>query len=105
MRALVEASRRSAFPRLRPPGTIHSVNRILQEQDYGRLKGASKGLVRRYPPKITGLSRRQVARWIRCYPQGFAVKPRAYRRHRFPQRCTRIDIELLAEVDEAHEKH
>ena len=31
------------------------------------------------------------------------LQPRAYRRHRFPQRYTRADIELLAAVDEAHE--
>ncbi len=31
------------------------------------------------------------------------VKPRAYRRHRFRKRYTGADIELLAEVDEAHE--
>jgi transposase InsO family protein len=79
------------------------VNRILRGQDYGRLKRASKGLVRSYLAKMTGLSRAQVARLIRCYQQGGAVKPRAYRRHRFPQRYTRTDIELLAEVDEAHE--
>ena len=32
-----------------------------------------------------------------------AVQPKAYRRHRFPARYRREDIELLASVDEAHE--
>jgi transposase InsO family protein len=41
-------------------------------------------------------------------PQTFAVatqslQPAYYRRHRFPQRYTRADIELLTTVDEAHE--
>ena len=49
------------------------------------------------------MSRAQVARLIRCYQQGNEVKPRAYRRRRFPQRYTGADIELLAVVDEAHE--
>src|SRR5438067_7542111 len=34
---------------------------------------------------------------------GGEVKERSYRRHRFRQRYTRADIELLASVDEAHE--
>jgi hypothetical protein len=52
---------------------------------------------------MTGLSRAQVTRLIRCYQQGGEVKARAYRRHRFPQRYTPADIERLAHVDEAHE--
>jgi transposase InsO family protein len=79
------------------------VNRMLRGQDYGRLKREGKGLVRRYLAKMTGLSRAQAARLIRCYQQGGEVKPRAYQRHRFPNRYTRADIELLAELDQAHE--
>jgi transposase InsO family protein len=79
------------------------VNRTLRQQDYGRLKRQAKGLVRRYVAKMTGLSRAQTARLIRTYQQGQEVKPRAYRRRRFPQRYTAADIELLAEVDTAHE--
>jgi hypothetical protein len=54
-------------------------------------------------PKMTGMSRAQVARLIRCYQRGEEVKPRVYRRHRFSSRYTRVDVELLAVVDEAHE--
>jgi transposase InsO family protein len=79
------------------------VNRTLRQQDYGRLKRQAKGLVRRYVAKMTGLSRAQTARLIRIHQQGQEVKPRAYRRRRFPQRYTAADIELLAEVDTAHE--
>jgi transposase InsO family protein len=79
------------------------VNQSLREQDYGRLKRSGKGVVRRYLAKMTGLSRAQVARLIRCYQRGEEVKPRVYRRHRFSSRYTRADVELLAVVDEAHE--
>jgi transposase InsO family protein len=79
------------------------VNRTLRQQDYGRLKRSGKGLVRRYIAKLTGLSRAQAARLIRCYQGGGEVKPRAYQRHRFSKRYTRADIEVLATVDEAHE--
>ena len=47
-----------------------------------------------------GVSRAQVARLIQCYQQGGVVKRRLYRRHHFPNRCARTDIESLAAVDE-----
>jgi transposase InsO family protein len=79
------------------------VNQSLCQQDYSRLKRSGKGVVRRYLAKMTGMSRAQVARLIRCYQRGGEVKPRVYRRHRFSSRYTRADVELLAVVDEAHE--
>jgi transposase InsO family protein len=60
-------------------------------------------LLRRYAEKLTGLSRAQVTRLIGRYLQSGEVKETRYRRHRFAQRYTRADIELLASVDEAHE--
>ena len=44
-----------------------------------------------------------MTRLIGCYQQGGEVQPRAYRRHRFANRYTGADVELLAAVDEAHE--
>jgi hypothetical protein len=52
---------------------------------------------------MSGLSRAQVMRLISLFQQGEPVQPRAYRRHRFASRYSRFEIELLAEVDEAHE--
>jgi transposase InsO family protein len=103
IRALVEASGEVRF-RCQNRGELYKwVNRTLRQQDYGRLKRSGKGLVRRYIAKMTGLSRAQAARLIRCYQGGGEVKPRAYQRHRFANRYTRADIEVLAAVDEAHE--
>ena len=79
------------------------IDQTLRRLKYGELKRSGRGLVRRYVAKVTGLSRAQVARLIRGYQQGHAVERRAYKRHRFTPRYTRADIELLAEVDEAHE--
>ncbi|HYI97301.1 MAG TPA: hypothetical protein VEX68_27430, partial [Bryobacteraceae bacterium] len=64
---------------------------------------SSRGLVRRYLAKMTGLSRAQITRLIQLYSKGEAVKARSYRRHRFASRYNQADIELLASVDEAHE--
>ena len=103
IRALVEASGEVRF-QSQDRGELYAwVSRTLSQQDYGRLKRGGKGLVRRYIAKMTGLSRAQAARLIRCYQGGGQVKPRAYQRHRFSKRYTRADIEVLAAVDEAHE--
>jgi transposase InsO family protein len=103
IRALVEASEEVRFHSQDREELYGWVNRTLRQQDYGRLKRGGKGLVRRYIAKLTGLSRAQSARLIRCYQQGGEVKRRAYQRHRFANRYTRADIEVLAAVDEAHE--
>jgi transposase InsO family protein len=103
MRVFLEASGEVRFRAHDRRELYGWVNRTLRQQDYSQLPRASKGVVRRYVAKMTGLSRAQVTRLIGCYRQGGEVRPRAYRRHRFPQRYTRADIELLAAVDEAHE--
>jgi transposase InsO family protein len=103
MRAFLEASGEVCF-RADHRGELYDwVQQTLRRQEYGGLKRRGKGMVRRYLAKMTGLSRAQVTRLIRCYQQGGEVKARAYRRHRFPQRYTPVDIERLAQVDEAHE--
>ena len=52
---------------------------------------------------MTGLRRAQVTRLLRSFSVEREVKVKAYRRNRFATRYTKADIELLAEVDEAHE--
>jgi transposase InsO family protein len=79
------------------------VNQTLRQQRYEGLKRSERGWVRRYVEKMTGLSRAQTTRLITMYLGGDEVKPPAYRRRRFPQRYTREDIVLLADLDAAHE--
>ena len=103
IRVFLEASGEVRF-QARNRGELYEwVSQTLRRQDYGHLKREGKGLVRRYLAKMTGTSRAQVTRLIRCYQPDGEVKARAYRRHRFRQRYTRADIERLAAVDEAHE--
>ena len=103
IRAVVEGSGQMRFSSQDRRELYEWVNRTLRRHDYGRLKRVGRGLVRRYIAKMTGLSRAQAARLIRCHQGGSEVKPRAYQRHRFANRYTRADIEVLAAVDEAHE--
>jgi transposase InsO family protein len=79
------------------------VEQVLRQQQYPKQGRKARGLVRRYLEKMTGLSRAQVTRLIARYRANGELQPAPYRRHRFPQRYTRADIELLATVDEAHE--
>ena len=75
----------------------------LREQGYAKLGRGGKGLVRRYLEKMTGLSRAQLTRLIGQHVASGQVKLRTYRRRRFPTGYTGEDIELLAEVDQAHD--
>jgi transposase InsO family protein len=79
------------------------IEQLLRQQQYCQQGRKARGLLRRYIEKMTGLSRAQVTRLIGRYQASGTVQAEAYRRHRFPQRYTRADIELLAAVDAAHE--
>jgi transposase InsO family protein len=79
------------------------VEQVLIVQGYAQQGRQSRGLLRRYIEKMTGLSRAQVTRLIARYTASGRVQVTLYRRRRFAQLYTRADIELLASVDEAHE--
>jgi transposase InsO family protein len=79
------------------------IERLLCQQEYLRQGRRARGLLRRYIGKMTGLSRAQLTRLVGRYVATGQVRKKITRRHRFPQRYTRADIELLAQVDEAHE--
>jgi hypothetical protein len=52
---------------------------------------------------MTGLSCAPMDRLVKRFREHGQGRETGYRRHRFPPRYTRADIELLAAVDEAHE--
>jgi transposase InsO family protein len=76
---------------------------VLSAQRYNSLPKAAKGTVRRYLMRVTGYGRAQVTRLISEYRSSGGLKPKLLRRRRFPTRYTRADIELLADVDSAHQ--
>src|ERR1035438_2020834 len=103
IRAFLEASEGVGFEGRDREEVYGWVNQTLRQQGYPDLKRSGRGLLRRYMEKMTGLSRAQTTRLITRYVQGEEVKPKPYRRYRFPQRYTREDIDLLAAVDTLHE--
>jgi transposase InsO family protein len=79
------------------------VERLLCQQEYVGQGRRARGLLRQYLSKMTGLSRAQLTRLVGRYLATGRVRSKTSQRHRFPTRYTRADIELLAQVDEAHE--
>jgi transposase InsO family protein len=103
IRRFVEASEAIRFAGEKREQVYGWIERVLCEQQYARQGKAARGLLRRYMEKMTGMSRAQVTRLIGHYLASGRVGGRVYRRHRFAQRYSVADVELLAAVDEAHE--
>jgi transposase InsO family protein len=103
IRAFLEASNDVGFKARKREEVYAFVSETLRQQRYQDLKRRSRGLIRRYLTKMTGLSRAQITRLVSMYLEGDPVQPKAYRRNRFAKRYTREDIVLLAAMDEAHE--
>lgn len=103
IRAFLESSEEIRFKGQRRAEVYAWVTRTLREQGYSQQGRAAKGLLRQYLGKMTGLSRAQITRLIGRYRQAGEVQEALYRRHRFPNKYRRRDVELLAELDQAHE--
>jgi AraC-like DNA-binding protein len=103
IRRFVEASEAIQFAGEKREQVYGWIERVLCEQQYARQGKAARGLLRRYIEKMTGMSRAQVTRLIGRYKASGRVGGKVYRRHRFAQRYTLADVQLLAAVDEAHE--
>ena len=101
--AFLNASQEIRFEGETREQIYHWIEQVLVRQEYHQQKRPARGLLRSYVAKMTGLSRAQVTRLIARYGKSGSLGPAPYRRHRFAQRYTRADIELLAIVDEAHD--
>ena len=80
------------------------VERLLCHHQYPLQKRRAKGLLRAYLEHMTGFSRAQATRLIGGFVTAgrVALKPSA--RPRFQRHYTAADVQLLASVDEAHER-
>ncbi len=103
IRAFLEASEDVRFQGKRRQEVYDWITRLLRQQGYRQQGKVVRGLLRRYVEKMTGRSRAQVTRLVARYIEHSEVQPASGRRHKFPGRFTPADIELLAQVDEAHE--
>ena len=80
------------------------VGRLLCHHEYPLQGRRSKGLLRAYVERMTGLSRAQSTRLIGDYVRIGRIAPKPSGRPRYQRHYTLADIELLAAVDEAHER-
>ena len=103
MAAFLGASQEVRFEGKKRQEVYLWITRTLRQQEFRKQGKKTRGLLRRYVEKMTGLSRTQVTRLVARYVEHSEVKDVGYRRHRFASRYTRADIELLAQMDEAHE--
>jgi len=78
--------------------------RTLIAQEYHRQGKRRRGAIRAYLAKVTGLSLPQITRLIRRHRQTGRIEVQACPRRCFPVKYTEPDIQLLAEVDRAHER-
>src|SRR3989442_11151649 len=99
----VEGSRSIGFSAPKREAVYEFIERVLKSQQYRRLGRGSKGIVRRFLVKMTGLSRAQLTRWIGRWMKTRRVKRKPACRPSFPRRYTAADITLLAGGDAAHE--
>jgi transposase InsO family protein len=101
--AFLRASEEIRFKGETREQTYQWIEQLLRQQQYQQQGRKARGLLRRYVQKMSGLSRAQVTRLLGRYRADREIQPVVYRRHHFPQRYTRADVELLAAVDEAHD--
>jgi hypothetical protein len=80
------------------------VERLLCHHEYPLQGRRSKGLLRAYIERMTGLSRAQSTRLIGGYVKAGRIAPKPSLRPRFQRHYTAADVALLASVDEAHER-
>ena len=102
IRAFLVASGEVRFSGQRREEVYGWVEQTLVWHQYASLDRPSRGLVRRYLARMTGLSRAQVTRLIAGYRKTGRVKAVVYQRNRFASHYTAADIGLLADVDKAH---
>lgn len=80
------------------------VQATLVEQQYFSLDKKKRGAVRALLSRVSGLSMPQITRLIRSYRQHGEIRAAVTARRRFPIKYTIEDLELLIEVDRAHQR-
>ena len=80
------------------------VQATLTEQQYFSLTKKQRGAVRALLNKVAGLSMPQITRLIRSFRQNGEIRVQGGTRRRFPVKYTLEDLELLIEVDRAHQQ-
>src|SRR3989442_3091610 len=76
----------------------------LVEQEYFTLRKKQRGRVRALLSKLSGLSMPQITRLIGRYHAAGEIRVQRHARQKFPVKYTGQDMELLIDVDRAHQQ-
>lgn len=76
---------------------------VIMDYKYLKCSRSDKGMLRRYIRRMTGISKSQLTRLINEYKKRGTLKLKPYKRNKFDTIYTKGDIELLADLDNAHE--
>lgn len=79
------------------------IQKVIMDHKYLKCSRSDKGMLRRYIRRMTGISKSQLTRLIAKYRKRGTLKPREYIRNKFEKIYTMGDIEVLADLDNAHE--
>jgi transposase len=79
------------------------IQNVIMDYKYLKCCRLDKGMLRKYIMRMTGISKSQLTRLINEYKRRGTLKPKEYKRHKFERIYTKGDIELLADLDNAHE--
>ena len=78
------------------------IENILRQHKYFQLLRPDKVVVKKYIQIMTGLSRSQLTRLIADYRKRGTLKPKEYKRYKFPKKYDLKEVALLADIDNAH---
>jgi len=78
------------------------IENILCQHKYFKCLRPDKTVLRQYIQTMTGLSTSQLTRLITDYRKYGTLKPKEYKRHKFPKLYDLEEISFLADIDNAH---
>ena len=78
------------------------IENILRQHEYFQSGKPDKNTLKKYIQTMTGLSRSQSTKLIGAYRKRGTLKPKEYKRHKFPKVYDLEEIALLAYIDNAH---
>lgn len=100
--AFLKLSSLVAFAKVNRLEAYRWVEQTLIRFDYPNRSKTEKGLIKEYLGKLTGYSRAQITRLVEKYRNTGRVQVKRCRRHTFPRRYAREEVERLARTDELH---
>lgn len=80
------------------------IQKVLMRHKYFQCLKPEKTLIRKYIRKMTGLSKSQSTSIINDYRNRGTLKPKEYKRNKFPKIYDLEEIAILAETDNAHNR-